>query len=192
MFIELLVCPTPSLSVISRVSRPRSRPRPGVLRAEGVDFAPPSLHAKSRSLGGPGRVGSGRSRGSPGPAAARGASAGSENVDPRAPGRCSAPRRGPIESPFVLAKWGGRRGGRRCVAHVAHAPACAARDVGEPTDTPPGTSDRRVSSGGTSSSRRRRTAAWQLPEQSKMRRRRSSGSRVAVGPASRLLGGCGV
>ena len=60
MFIELLVCPTPSLSVISPVSRPHSRPRPGVLRAEGVDFAPPSLHAKSRSFEGkeaPGALG---------------------------------------------------------------------------------------------------------------------------------------
>ena len=111
-----------------------------------------------RGQGGPGRLGSGRSRGSPGPAAARGASAGSENVDPRAPGRSSAPRRGPIESPFVLAKWGGRRGGRRCVAHVAHAPASTARDVGEPTDTALGPSARRVSSGGTSSPRRRSTS----------------------------------
>ena len=93
-------------------------------RAEGVDFAPTSLHAKSRSFEGkeaPGALGPVAAE----VAAARGASARSENVDPRAPGRSSAPRRGPIESPFVLAKWGGRRGGRRCVARVAHAP----RDV---------------------------------------------------------------
>ena len=44
----------------SPVSRPHSSPRPGVLRAEGVDFASPSLHAKSRSFEGkeaPGALG---------------------------------------------------------------------------------------------------------------------------------------
>ena len=52
MLIELLVCPTPSLSVISPVSCPRSRPRPGVPRAEGVDFAGPFPRAKSCPFGG--------------------------------------------------------------------------------------------------------------------------------------------
>ena len=90
----------------------------------------------------------------------------------------------PAVSPVVLAKRGGRGGGRRCVARSALAPSSVARELGEPTGAPPGTIDRRVSSASTSSPRRRRTAAWQLPGQSKLRRRRSMGSRVAAGPAS--------
>ena len=187
MFIELLVCPTPSLSVISPVSRPHSRPRPGVHRAEGADFAPPSSHAKFRSFEGK------EAPGALGPVAAEVA-----RVQPRLVVHLPAARtsiRGrqvvsrhpawPIESPLILAKWGGRRGGRRCVAHVAHAPASTARDVGEPTDTALGTSDRRVSSGGTPSSIRRRTAAWQLLGQSQKRRRDSWGIRPSAGPPSR-------
>ena len=94
----------------------------------------------------------------------------------------------PATSPVVLAKRGGQGGDRRCAAQSALASPSVARALGEPTGTPLAAIDRRVSSGGTSSPRRRARPRGSRLEQSKFRRRRSMGSRVAAGPASASIG----
>ena len=89
---------------LSRLS-PSLSPATRCAPRRGSRFCAPLVARKIplvRGQGGPGRLGSGRSRGSPGPAAARGASAGSENVDLRAPGQLSAPRLPPPRAPSSL------------------------------------------------------------------------------------------
>ena len=71
-------------------------------RAEGGDFAGPLQILLVRGQVGPGRLRSGRSRGSPGPAAALGALVRGENVDPRAAGRFLAPGVTPSKAPWSL------------------------------------------------------------------------------------------